>query len=107
MTLTGQKNRTTPSVPIHVAEYGPHQKLTRRYEEGHYQEELGLIKRTSIICSLDLLLQQLGENCKHPGCICETVFDYTLCGTSAMISWKCSAGHIGRFCTSGEQCHVK
>lgn len=44
MTQTGQKNRTKPSVPKHVAEYGPHQKLTRRYEEGHYQEELGLIK---------------------------------------------------------------
>ena len=102
MTQTGQKNRTKPSVPKHVAEYGPHQKLTRRYEEGHYQEELGLIKGTKIICSLDLLLQQLGGNCKHPGCIFETVVDYTLCGTSAMISWKCPAGHIGRFCTSGD-----
>ena len=102
MTQTDQKNRTKPSVSKHVAEYGPHQKSTRRYEEGHYQEELGLIKGTKIICSLDLLLQQLGENCKHPGCIFETVVDYTLCGTSAMISWKCPAGHIGKFCTSGE-----
>ena len=86
MTQTGQKNRTKPSVPKHVAEYGPHQKSTRRYEEGHHQEELGLIKGTKIICSLDLLLQQLGENCKHPGCIFETVVDYILCGTNAMIA---------------------
>ena len=69
VTQTGQKNRAKPSVPKHVTEYGPHQKLTRRYEEGPYREELGLIKGTKIICSLDLLLQQLGRNCKYPGCI--------------------------------------
>lgn len=102
-TQTGEKNNVIrPSVPKHVAEYGPHQKFSRRHEEDQYLEELGLIKGTKVICSLDLLLQQFAGSCKHPGCIYETALDYSLCGTSAMIRWKCPAGHVGRFCTSGE-----
>lgn len=102
MTQTGGRNEAKPSVPKHMPEYGPHQKFTRRYEESQYPGELGIIKGTKVICSLDLLVQQLGGMCKHPGCIFDTTVDYTLCGTSAMIRWKCPAGHIGRFCTSGE-----
>lgn len=102
MTQTGEKNKAKPNVPKHVPEYGPHQKLTRSYEESQYQEELGIIKGIKVICSLDLLVQQLGGNYKHLGCIFEAAVDYTLCGTSATIRWKCPAGHIGRFCTSGE-----
>ena len=102
MTQTEEIKKAKPSVPKYVPAYGPHQKFTRRHEEAHYQVELGLIKGTKVLCSLDLLVQQLGGNCRHTGCIFETVVDYTLCGTSAMIRWKCPAGHIGRFCTSGE-----
>lgn len=102
MTQTGGRNEAKPSVPKHMPEYGPHQKFTRRYEESQYPGELGIIKGTKVICSLDLLVQQLEGMCKHPGCIFDTTVDYTLCGTSAMIRWKCPVGHIGRFCTSGE-----
>lgn len=103
MTQTeGIKNPPRPTVPKHVPEYGPHQKFSRRYEEDQYREELGLIKGTKVICSLDLLIQQLEGSCKHPGCIHEATVDYTLCGTSAMLRCKCPAGHIRRFCTSGD-----
>lgn len=103
MTQTGEGNKTKkPSIPKHMPEYGPHQKFSRRYEESQYQEELGLIKGTKVICSLDLLTQVLAGSCRHPGCIDETVVDYTLCGTSAVIRCKCPAGHVWRFCTSGE-----
>lgn len=102
MTQTGGRNEAKPSVPKHMPEYGPHQKFTRRYEESQYPGELGIIKGTKVVCSLDLLVQQLEGMCKHPGCIFDTTVDYTLCGTSAMIRWKCPVGHIGRFCTSGE-----
>lgn len=103
MTQTDKiNNATRPSVPKHVPKYGPHQKFSRNNEEKHYQEELGLIKGTKVICSLDLLVQQLGGGCQHPGCIHDTKVDYTLCGTSAMIRCKCPAGHVWRFCTSGE-----
>lgn len=71
-------------------------------EEYQYQEELGLIKEAKVICSLDLLIQQLQGSCRHPGCIHDTAVDYTLCGTSALIRCKCPVGHIWRFCTSGE-----
>ncbi|XP_068700031.1 uncharacterized protein [Montipora foliosa] len=102
MTQTEEIKKAKPSVPKYVPAHGPHQMFTRRHEEALYQVELGLIKGTKVLCSLDLLVQQLGGNCRHTGCIFETVVDYTLCGTSAMIRWKCPAGHIGRFCTSGE-----
>ena len=103
MTQTGEIEKLSkPSVRKHIPEYGPHQKFTRRDEENQYQEELGLIKGTKVICSLDLLIQQLKGGCRHPGCIHGTTVDYTLCGTSAMIRCKCPAGHIWRFCTSGE-----
>ena len=89
MTQTDKiNNATRPSVPKHVPKYGPHQKFSRNDEEKHYQEELGLIKGTKVICSLDLLVQQLGGGCQHPGCIHDTQVDYTLCGTSAMIRCK-------------------
>ena len=103
MTQTGEiKTLSKLSVPKHIPEYGPHQKFIRRDEEYQYQEEVGLIKGTKVICSLDLLIQQLKGGCRHPGCIHDTTVDYTLCGTSAMIRCKCPAGHIWRFCTSGE-----
>lgn len=65
MTQTGGRNEAKPSVPKHIPEYGPHQKFTRRYEESQYPVELGIIKGTKVICSLDLLVQQLGGMCKH------------------------------------------
>ena len=57
-----------------------------------------------VVCYLDILVQQLGGSCKYPGCIFETVADYTLCGTSAMIRW--SHWKILHF-RGGGQCHVK
>ena len=103
MTQTGEVEKLSkPSVPKHIPAYGPHQNFIRGYEEYQYQEELGLIKGTKVICSLNLLIQLLKGSCRHPGCIHDTAVDYTLCGTSAMIRCKCPAGHIWRFCTSGE-----
>ena len=64
MTQTDQINNSTrPSVPKHVPEYGPHQKFFRKDEKQQYQDELGL-KGTKVICSLDLLVQQLGGGCQ-------------------------------------------
>ena len=60
MTQTGEIEKLSkPSVPKHIPEYGPHQKFIRRDEEYQYQEEVGLIKGTKVICSLDFLIQQL------------------------------------------------
>ena len=89
-------------VSKYEASYGLHQKWSRRYEEQEHLEELGLIKGTKIICSLELLLQQFGGHCKHPWCILQTTVDYSLCGTSVVIRWKCPAEHKGRFCSSGD-----
>ena len=79
MTQTDEVDSSTrPSVPKHMPEYGPHQKFSRKYEEHQYQEELGLIKGTKVICSLDLLVQQLGGGCQHHGCIHDANVDYTV-----------------------------
>ena len=103
MTQTHEINNSTrPSVPKHGSKYGPHQTFSRKDEEQQYQEELGLIKGAKVRCSLHLLVQQLRGGCQYPGCIHDTKLDYTLCGTSAMIRCKCPAGHMQRFCTSGE-----
>ena len=91
-----------PSIPKHQPEYGPHKRFSRKEEEILYTEELCHIKGTKVICSLDLLLQQLTGICKYPGCIHMATLEYSLCDTCAVIRWKCPAGHEGRFCTSGD-----
>ena len=88
------------SIPKHQPEYGPHKRFSRKEEEILYTEELGHIKGTKVICSLDLL--QLAGTCKYPGCIHMVTLEYSLCGTCAVTRWKCPAGHKGRFCTSGD-----
>lgn len=101
-TQTAFEQMSQPSIPKHQPEYGPHKRFSRKEEEILYTEELGHIKGTKVICSLDLLLQQLAGPCKFPGCIHMATLEYSLCGTCAVIRWKCPAGHKGRFCTSGD-----
>ena len=90
------------SIPKRQPEYGPHKRFSRKEEEILYTEELGQIKGTKVICSLDLLLQQLAGPYKYRGCIHMATLEYSLCGTCAVTRWKCPAGHKGRFCTSGD-----
>jgi len=92
--------------PKYVPTYGPHQKFSRKFEESLHLEELAYIKCTKVICSLDILLEQFKGTCRHSGCLLTTCVEYSLCGTSATIRWKCTAGHQGRFCTSGDVNHV-
>lgn len=99
-TQTAFEQMSQPSIPKHQPEYGPHKRFSRKEEEILYTEELGHIKGTKVICSLDLLLQQLAGPCKFPGCIHMATLEYSLCGTCAVIRWKCPAGHKGRFRTS-------
>ena len=101
-TQTAFEQMSQPSIPKHQPEYGPHKRFSRKEEEILYTEELGHIKGTKVICSLDLLLQQLAGACKFPGCIHMATLEYSLCGTCAVIRWKCPAGQGGRFCTSGD-----
>lgn len=101
-TQTAFEQISQPFVSKHQPEYGPHKRFSRKDEQFHYKEELGHVKGTKVICSLDLLLQQLAGPCKYPGCIHVATVEYSLCGTCAVIRWKCPSGHKGRFCTSGD-----
>ena len=101
-TQTGNEYMSQSSIPKHQPEYGPHKRFSRKEEEILHTEELGHIKGTKVICSLDLLLQQFAGPCKYSGCIHWTTLEYSLLGTCAVIRWKCPAGHKGRFCTSGD-----
>ena len=101
-TQTAFEQMSQPSIPKNQPEYGPHKRFSRKEEEILYTEELGHIKGTKVICSLDLLLQQLAGPCKFPGCIHMATLEYSLCGTCAVIRWKCPAGHKGWFRTSGD-----
>ena len=101
-TQTAFEQMSQPSIPKHQPEYGPHKRFSRKEEEILYTEELGQIKGTKVICSLDLLLQQLAGPYKYRGCIHMATLEYSLCGTCAVTRWKCPAGHKGRFCTSGD-----
>ena len=99
--------QTFPEIPAQLPlnttlTYGPHQFLSGGDEEYLYLNELKFISETKVICSLELLLNRFQGSCKHPGCIHDVVVRSTLCGTSAIISWICPAGHQGKFCTSGE-----
>lgn len=93
-TQTAFEQMSQPSIPKHQPEYGPHKRFSRK-EEILYTEELGHIKGTKVVCSLDLLLQQLA------GASIQGVFtwrlEYSLCGTCAVNRWKCPAGHKGQF----------
>ena len=99
---TGNECMSQSSIPKHQPEYGPHKRFSRKEEEILHTEELGHIKGTKVICSLDVLLQQFAGPCKYSGCIHWTTLEYSLLGTCAVIRWKCPAGHKGRFCTSGD-----
>ena len=101
LTQTVDEHTNQPSIPKHQPEYGPHKRFSRK-EERVYTEELGHIKGIKVICPLDLLLQQFAGPCKYSGCIHWTTLEYSLCGTCAVIRWKCPAGHKGRFCSSGD-----
>lgn len=59
-----------------------------------------MVQGTKVICALDLLVKVFAEKCRHLECQLSTTVDYTLCGTSALIKWKCANGHSGKFCTS-------
>lgn len=83
-TQTAFERMSQPSIPKHQPEYGPHKRFSRKEEEILYTEELGHIKGTKVICSLDLLLQQLAGPCKFPGCIHMATLEYSLCGTCAL-----------------------
>jgi len=100
-TQTRNEYMSQSSIPKHQPEYGPHKHFSRK-EDILHTEELGHIKGTKVICSLDLLLQQFAGPCKYSGCIHWTTLEYSLLGTCAVIRWKCPAGHKGRFCTSGD-----
>ena len=75
-------------------------KFSRAEEKANHKVELGFIKATKVICTLDLLIQVFASHCHHPGCLQKTTVDYSLVGTSATIRWSCCGGHKGRFCTS-------
>lgn len=101
-TQTENEHMSQSSIPKHQPEYGPHKRFSRKDEEMLHTEELGHIKGIKVICSLHLLLQQFAGPCRYSGCIHWTTLEYSLCGTCAVIRWKCPAGHKGRFCTSGD-----
>ena len=75
-------------------------KFNRLEDQNQLKKEVNLVVGTKVICSLDLLLQLFVEKCRHPGCQLGTTVQHTLCGTSVLIKWKCSAGHAGKFWSS-------
>lgn len=75
-------------------------QFNRLEDQNQLKKEVTLIVGTKVICSLDLLLQLFMEKCRHPGCQLGTTVQHTLCGTSVLIKWKCSAGHAGKFWSS-------
>lgn len=79
---------------------GEGNKFSRWEERPHYKEELQLVQGTKVICALDLLVQVFAEKCRHQGCQHPTIVNYTLCGTSTLIYWRCIDGHSGKVCSS-------
>ena len=75
-----------------------HKKFSRWEESPLYQPELKHVQATKVTCALDLLLQVFSRKCQEPKCQLPTSVNYTLCGTSALVKWKCADGHSGQFC---------
>ena len=75
-------------------------KFNRLEDQACLSKEITLVVGTKVVCSLDLLIQLFAEKCRQPGCQLATTVSHTLCGTSVLIKWKCSAGHVGKFWSS-------
>jgi len=87
-------------IPFVKEPSGEQKKFSRWEESPSYQPELKLVQGTKVICALDLLVQLFAQKCRATKCQLPTMVDYTLCGTSALIKWRCPDGHSGKFCTS-------
>ena len=99
-TQTDSSIAETPSSPqpVPCVKNDLHASPFNRIEEqACLSKEITLAVGTKVICSLNLLMQLFVEKCHHPGCLLATTVDHTLCGTSVLIKWKCSAGHFGKF----------
>ena len=79
---------------------GPYQKFSRGEEENELCAEVSMIKDTKIICSLELLEGLFKQQCAISGCISPVTVSTQIVWVTALITYKCSSGHKGKFCTS-------
>ena len=79
---------------------GEPNKFSRWEESPSYNSELKLVQSMKVICALDLLVQLFAQKCCAAQCQLPCTVDFTLCGTSVLIKWKCGDGHTGKFCSS-------
>ena len=78
----------------------PYQKFSRGEEENEFCAEASMIKDTKVIRSLELLEGLFKQQCIISGCISPVTVSTQIVGVTALITYKCSSGHKGKFCTS-------
>ena len=81
-------------------------KLCRNEERSNVRHELVMIEGKKVIVSLDLLVKVFASRCEEPGCTATTSVSHRVCGTGAIIQWKCDNGHHGKFFSSHEYANV-
>ena len=100
-TITGEQIATgLVHIPFVKEPAGEPNKFSRWEESPSYKSELKLVQSMKVICSLDLLVQLFAQKCRAAQCQLPCTVDFTLCGTSVLIKWKCADGHSGKFCSS-------
>lgn len=100
-TITGEQIDTgLMHIPFVKESAGEPNKFSRREKSPGYKSELKLVQSTKVICALDLLVQLFAQKCRAAQCQLPCTVDFTLCGTTVLINWKCADGHSGKFCLS-------
>ncbi|XP_044171163.1 uncharacterized protein LOC114950456 isoform X4 [Acropora millepora] len=100
-TITGEQIDTgLMHIPFVKEPAGEPNKFSRWEESPGYKSELKLVQSMKVICALDLLVQLFAQKCRAAQCQLPCIVDFTLCGTSVLIKWKCADGHSGKFCSS-------
>lgn len=100
-TITGEQIDTgLMHIPFVQEPAGEPNKFSCWEESPGYKSELKLVQSMKVICALDLLVQLFAQKCRAAQCQLPCIVDFTLCGTSVLIKWKCADGHSGKFCSS-------
>ena len=100
-TITGEQIDTgLMHIPFVKEPAGEPCKFSHWEESPGYKSELKLVQSMKVICALDLLVQLFAQKCRAAQCQLPCTVDFTLCGTSVLIEWKCANGHSGKFYSS-------